>query len=220
MTPETSSRRAFATIGLTGGIASGKSTVASRLRELGVEVIDADQLAREVVTVGSDCLTAICERFGAAMILSDGTLDRTRLAELVFSDPEALAALNRITHPAILRRADEAISKAREAGLSYVVYEAALILEAGLAPQLNALVVVLCNPESQCQRVMSRDGLSRRAAEERLSAQTDNAARRDVADWIIDNQGTLVDLVLATDRLFNTLTRRFGNSRGSQTSLE
>lgn len=200
----------FATIGLTGGIASGKSTVAARFRALGVEVIDADQLAREVVAVGSDCLETIRGRFGDSMIQSDGSLDRGRLGALVFRDPEARAALNQITHPAIVRRAACAIDAARDAGSSWAVYEAALILEAGLAPRLSALIVVVCEPELQRQRIMTRDGLDREAAEQRIAAQTDNRARREAADWVIENQGTLGALTEATDRLFATLRGRYG----------
>lgn len=196
-------------VGLTGGIASGKSSVARRLRERGVAVIDADLVAREVVQVGEPALEAIRRRFGDEILERDGTLKRKALGAIVFADPSALADLNAITHPAIMQRVAEKVSAHREAGHRWVVYEAALILENKLSPGLSALVAVLCDPEVQLARILTRDGLSEEAARQRLGAQTDNATREARADYLIHNNGTLTALIEATDALIDTLNARF-----------
>ena len=195
----------IAIVGLTGGIASGKSTVGKRLRERGVPVIDADLVAREVVEPGEEALAAIEARFGSGVIEHDGTLNRKGLGKIVFADPSALADLNAITHPAIMRRVAAHARKLAEDGHRWAVYEAALIIEHNLAPSLDQLIVVLCDPETQITRVMARDGLSQREAEQRMAAQTDNAAREARADVILANDGTLQALLTATDALIDRL---------------
>ena len=192
-------------IGLTGGIASGKSTVARHLEARGVPVIDADQVARDIVAPGEPALAAIAETFGHEIIQSDGTLNRKGLGAIVFADPTKLEALNAITHPAIMTRVAERLAELRQEGHPWVVYEAALVIEHGLAPGLSELVVVLCDPETQVQRVMARDGLDEQSARQRLAAQTDNATREARATHILHNDGSLEALLEATDALIETL---------------
>jgi len=203
-------RRTTAVIGLTGGIASGKSTVAARWRALGARVIDADQLAREVVAPGEPALEAIAQHFGSEYVGADGGLDRKRLGARVFADPAALNRLNAITHPAILQRVGAALVEAQRAGFPWVVYEAALIIENQLAPGLTTLVAVVTDPERQVARVMARDGLDEEQARQRLANQTDNATRLARADLIIANDADLAALSAEADRVFDELTARYG----------
>ncbi len=204
------STKSTAVIGLTGGIASGKSTVARRWRERGARVIDADVLARAVVAPGEPALAAIAATFGPDYLREDGTLDRNRLGALVFRDPRARDKLNALTHPAILRRVGGELMQARAAGWPWVVYEAALIIENELTPGLAGLVAVVCAPDAQVARMRSRDGLVEADARARMSAQTDDATRREAADWVLDNDGTIAELVARADALFDELVARYG----------
>jgi dephospho-CoA kinase len=205
----------MAVVGLTGGIASGKSTVARRMAERGVPVVDADLVAREVVEPGTPVLRRIAATFGDDVLLPDGRLDRKRLGARVFSDPEALRRLNALTHPAILSRVAERLRDLLREGHPWVVYEAALVLENGLAPGLSALVAVVSDPEDQVRRAVSRDGLPVEEARRRLAAQTDNRTRRERADLVIENAGTLDDLLRRTDEVVDLLSARFGAPKGS-----
>ena len=200
----------MAVVGLTGGIGSGKSVVAGWLREAGVPVIDADQLAREAVAPGTPALGAIARTFGADLVREDGTLDRAALGRIVFSDPKKLAMLNTITHPAILARAGDRMVALMGEGHPWVIYEAALILENGLAPGLRSLVAVVSDPKVQIQRVMARDGLSSEEAAARLAAQTDNAARREAADFVLENDDDLAALEAKVAGLINALGQAYG----------
>lgn len=203
-------RQTTAVIGLTGGIASGKSTVAERFRARGARVIDADQLAREVVAPGEPALAAITRAFGAEYLDASGALDRAKLGAHVFANEGALAQLNAITHPAILARVGRALATAQREGVPWVVYEAALIIENQLAPGLSRLVVVIAEPEVQVQRLMARSGLSDAEARQRVAAQTDNATRRAAADDVIDNDGDLATLLTRADAVFDALSARYG----------
>ena len=141
-------------IGLTGGIASGKSTVARHLAELGVPVVDADRLAREVVEPGQPALTELVGEFGADILNSDGTLDRKRLGAIVFADPGKRARLNAITHPRIAAQGQAEIARHVTAGVPLVIYEAPLIVENGLHLGLGGLIVVSLPEDVQLERVM------------------------------------------------------------------
>jgi dephospho-CoA kinase len=180
-------------IGLTGGIASGKSAVARMLRELGAPVVDADEVARDVVAPGAAALAEITARFGADVIGADGGLDRKRLAAVVFGDAEARRALERITHPRIAADSQRRIAAHAAAGARAVVYEAALLVENGLHSGLDGLIVVSVPEAVQRARLMARDGIDARAADERLRAQLPLADKVAVADWVVDNAGTLAD---------------------------
>lgn len=186
-------------VGLTGGIASGKSTVASHWRERGVPVIDADHVARDVVEPGTPALAAIAAHFGSDMLTADGRLDRGKLGALVFADSEQLAMLNDITHPAILEAVAQRIEELRVQGHPWIAYEAALIVENGLAPALSQLVVVVAEPERQHSRLMARNNLDAEQAWNRIRSQASNAERTAAADIVINNNGSLAVLLDAAD---------------------
>ncbi len=181
-------------VGLTGGIASGKSTVARLFAELGVPVVDADALAREIVEPGSPGLARIVERFGASMLLPDGTLDRKRLARVVFEDPRAREDLNAITHPLIAAKGAERIRELQGTDAPYIVYEAALLVENGSYKAFSALVVVATSPITQLARLMARDGSTEDEARARIAAQLPLDRKVDVADYVIRNDGDASDL--------------------------
>jgi len=172
-------------IGLTGGVASGKSTVERAFRDLDVPVIDADQVAREVVQPGEPTLEAIVARFGVSILQSDGTLDRRALRALVFADEDARRALEAITHPAIRER----LQQWRD-GLSapYGVLSAAILVEAGLNALCDRVLVVDASRATQRQRLMARDGIDAALAERMLAAQADRQTRLDAADDVIVNE--------------------------------
>jgi dephospho-CoA kinase len=198
-------------IGLTGGIASGKSSVARELSRRGVPVIDADQLAREVVNPASEGLAEVVRTFGAQMLLADGTLDRDKLGAHVFQDEEARKQLNAIIHPRIRRLSTERILSALQTDAPYVVYEAPLLVETGGHRGMAALVVVATSPEVQVTRVMARDGLSESAARARLAAQAPLEAKLAAADYVIQNDAGLPELHAQIARLHQTLCERFAS---------
>jgi dephospho-CoA kinase len=175
-------------VGLTGGIASGKSTVSRQLAELGCHLIDADRLARAVVAPGEPALQAIVEAFGAEMLRPDGTLDRARLGALVFADPEKRKRLEAITHPAIQARRQAALAELAAQGYDgLVVQDAALLIEVGGAAYVDRLVVVYAAPAVQRERLMRRDHLDAEEAERRLASQMPLAEKVRLADYVIDN---------------------------------
>jgi dephospho-CoA kinase len=178
-------------IGLTGGIASGKSTVARILESCGAVVIDADQLAREVVAPGEPALDSIIDTFGAKFINHDGTLDRSALGKLVFADPISRLRLEAITHPAIRRIAYERLVSLRQTGVPVVVYMAALIVEANADSLIDEIWVVCVDRETQLKRLMQRDGINREEALQRLAAQMPTEERKRYGKVIIDNSGPL-----------------------------
>ena len=176
--------------GLTGGIASGKSTVARLFEEQGAKVVDADTLAREVVMPGSDALVEIISHFGEGILLTDGSLNRKELGAIVFADPVAREVLNKITHPRIAVAGQEAMRRLAEEGESIAIYEAALIVEKGLHKSMQGLIVVTLPESEQIERLMQRDDLDREAAKARVDSQLPLSAKVEVADFIIDNSGS------------------------------
>ena len=207
-----------AIIGLTGGIACGKSTVAARLRERGATIIDADVLARAVVEPGEPALAAIVRAFGPAVLDAEGRLDRAQLGRIVFADPAALARLNAITHPAIAAKTGKALADAQRAGLPFIIYEAALILENKLAAGLTGLIVVMCPSDVQLARLMARSGLDEVEARRRIAAQTDDASRRAAATWVIENDSDVAALVGQADLVHDALVARHGDPQGTSTT--
>ena len=190
--------------GLTGGIASGKSTVARQLRELGATVVDADELAREVVQPGEPAWQEIRDAW-PGVIGADGTLDRKALGELVFSDAAQRARLNAITHPRIAEASARQVEQAGERGEALAFYEAALLVETGAADGLDGLVVVSVPREEQLRRVMRRDGLSEAAARARLAAQLPLETKVARATHVIDNGGSLERTREQVARLYRQL---------------
>ncbi len=190
--------------GLTGGIASGKSTVARFLRELGATVIDADQLAREVVEPGEPAYQEIRARW-PEVIGDDGALDRAKLGAIVFSDPAARAQLNAITHPRIGERSAALVEEASRRGEPLAFYEAALLVENGLAGAFDGLVVVTVSEETQLARLMARDRSTESAARARIAAQLPLSAKTARATDIIDNSGSERETRAAIEALYRRL---------------
>jgi dephospho-CoA kinase len=176
-------------IGLTGGIASGKSTVAALLRELGAEVIDADQVARDVVEPGQPALADIVATFGPDVIGAEGRLDRKRLAAIVFADDGARRKLNAITHPRIGAETARRVMEAGARGVEVVIYEAALLVENGIHRGMGGLIVVAAPPEVQIERMKTRDGLDEAEARRRVAAQAPLDEKIAAATWVIHNTG-------------------------------
>jgi len=174
-------------VGLTGGIATGKTTFAAALRAQGLPVVDADELARRVVAPGAPALAAIAEAFGPAVLGPDGALDRKALGRLVFADAGARRRLEAITHPAIRRAMEAETARLAAAGHDLVVYDSPLLYEAGLEGAVSLVVVVYAPREAQLARLQARDGLSRAEAEARLAAQLPIEEKAGRADAVVDN---------------------------------
>jgi dephospho-CoA kinase len=185
-------------IGLTGGIASGKSTVAQRFIELGVPVIDADASARAVVAPGKPGLAAVSERFGPRVLAENGELDRRALRDLIFKDPGLRRDLEAILHPLI--RADMEQSAELAVG-PYVVMDIPLLVEGGSRDRVDRILVVDVDEAVQLQRVMARDGCTSEQAQAILASQASRSARLAAADDVLLNTGTVTDLRQAVDRL-------------------
>ena len=190
-------------VALTGGIASGKSMVATELAARGAIVIDADVLAREVVEPGTSALAAIIDRFGAEL-LSDGRLDRALLAEIVFADPLARRDLERIVHPAVRARAAELERAAGAAAV--VVHVIPLLVETSQQEDFDLVVTVDVDHETQIQRLMARNGFTRAEAESRIAAQASREDRRIAADVVLDNTGSVTQLREQVDALWAELS--------------
>jgi dephospho-CoA kinase len=188
-------------VGLTGGIASGKSTVADELARRGALVIDADRLAREVVDPGTPELAKVAERFPDTVV--DGRLDRARLAAVVFADPQARRDLERIIHPAVRKRAAE-LEQSAPPG-SVVVHVIPLLVETGQESDFDLCVVVDVDHETQLSRLLARDGMTRAEAEARISAQATREQRLAAADVVIDNSGSVTQLREQIDNLWPVL---------------
>lgn len=181
-------------IGLTGGIASGKSTVAGIISNHGMPVIDADQLARDAVLPGSQGLSRIADAFGAALLKDDGTLDRAALAERIFSDPAAREKLESILHPAIKKLAEKRLAELRQSGEAVVFYMAPLLIEAGATDRVDEIWVVYVDRETQLARIQDRDAVSREDAIRRVAAQMPMDEKAGYGRIVIDNSGTLQEL--------------------------
>jgi dephospho-CoA kinase len=175
--------------GLTGNIGSGKSAVAAMLREAGIPVLDADRISREVTSPGGRAYDAVVHAFGRGIVRDDGSIDRMRLGEIVFSDPSLRARLEAITHPAILEGMKEAVAGIEREGHRAAVVEATLIHESGRKGLFEAVISVTCDRETAISRLASRDGMSRRQAEARLRAQMDADRKAGASDYVIDNSG-------------------------------
>jgi len=191
-------------IGLTGGIASGKSTVARRFVELGVPVVDADAAARAVVAPGKPGLAAVSERFGARVLAENGELDRRALRDLIFEDPGLRRDLEAILHPLI--RADMEQSAELAVG-PYVVMDIPLLVEGGSRDRVDRILVVDVDETIQLQRVMARDGCTEQQAHAILASQASRSARLAAADDVLLNAGTVTDLRQAVDHLHERYVR-------------
>ena len=190
------------TVGITGGIGSGKSAVTDRLASLGITIVDADMVARVVVEPGQPALQAIAEHFGSEVIQCDGSLDRAALRKIVFEHPDERAWLESVTHPAIR---EEIQRQLRTADSPYVVLSSPLLLEASQQTFVDVVVVVDVPESIQLERTMSRDGNSAELVEQIMAAQLSRTERLQAADIIIDNGGNLDALNLKVDALHEQL---------------
>jgi dephospho-CoA kinase len=192
-------------VGLTGGIGSGKSTVAARFRARGWEVIDADAVAREIVEPGEPTLAALAERFGAGILRADGSLDRAALASVAFVDDEARGDLDRLTHPAIAGRIAERLAAlgARERGADplIAVVDHPLLIETGQVGRFDEVVVVLASTATRLERLVTHRGLDADDARARMRAQVGDDERRAAATHLITNEGELAELERAADEV-------------------
>ncbi len=181
-------------IGLTGGIATGVSTVAKMFRELGAVIIEADKIAREVVVPGADSFRKIVETFGREILSADGTIDRRRLGQIIFADGAARRRLNVITHPAIRRRIAEEVERLRETRPDAVVILDVPLLLDTTGPDsfdMDGVIVVVADAKTQAARLIERDGLTREDVERRLASQRPAAEKAAEAEWVIQNSGSI-----------------------------
>ncbi len=190
-------------VGLTGGIASGKSTVAAILRELGATVIDADLLAREVVAPGTPGLAQVVEAFGPDILTEDGQMDRAAVGRIVFEDEAKRKVLEAIVHPLVFERYAELEAAAPRDGV--VVHDIPLLAESGRAAEFDAVIVVDTPHETQVERMLRDRGMAREDAEARIAAQATREQRRAVATYVIENTGTREDLRQRVAEVFEQL---------------
>jgi dephospho-CoA kinase len=193
-------------VGLTGGIGAGKSEVSARLAAQGAVVIDADAIAREVVEPGTEGLAEVVEAFGPEVLLPDGRLDRPRLGEIVFADPELRGKLNAIVHPRVGARMAELEGEAAPGAI--VVHDVPLIAEGGRTDAYDLVVVVDAPPRVQIDRLVRRRGMTREQAKARMAAQASREQRLAIADIVIDNSGSLTELDRQVGDLWAELRRR------------
>ncbi len=198
-------------IGLTGGIGSGKSTVAKMLLEHGCPVVDADQLARDVVRPGEPAYAELVAAFGPEILVAgDGAgreIDRKRLGAIAFADPDARRRLNAITHPRIAAKSQARLAELADAGHRVAVYEAALLVENGIHHGLDGLIVVSVDEATQRRRVAARDGLSAAEVEARLAAQAPLGDKLAAATFVVDNSGDLAHASAEVARIWSELSR-------------
>ncbi len=193
-------------VGLTGGLATGKSHVAQTLAELGCHLISADKLGHEALEPGGGASAQVLRAFGGGILNERGVIDRRKLAAEVFSKPERLGLLNSLVHPVVIRREEELIARAAENDPhGIVVVEAAILIETGSWKRFDRLILAVCPPEIQVERAVKRDGLTRRQALERIARQMPLEEKRKFAHYVIDTSGTREDTYRQTIEVFRSL---------------
>ena len=195
-------------IGLTGGIASGKSTISNIFKEVGWPVIDADQTARQVVMPGSLGLAQIVSRFGSQVLQPDGTLDRATLGSMVFDDPQNLSDLDQIEHPLIMAAIDQQLAGFKKQGLPVVVLDVPLLFETGMDQECDLTVLAVVDRKTQLERLMKRDHCSKDAALKRINAQMPLEEKMRRADVTIDNNGSLAQTRLQVAKLVERVSQQ------------
>ncbi len=193
-------------LGVTGGIASGKSTVMRRLAELGAETVDSDVTYHGLIRPGAPLFQALVDRWGDRLVAPDGTLDRRALGGIVFSDPAELAALDALTHPAIRRETDRLYA---ESDAEVFAVDAVKLIESGHADACDAVWLVVAEPETQIRRLVERRGIARDDAERRVAAQGPVESKISRADTVFHNDGSLDDLIMTVDRAWAALPLAF-----------
>jgi dephospho-CoA kinase len=194
---------------LTGGIASGKSTVARSLVSRGAILVDADELAREVVEPGTPAWSKIVEHFGPGVLLGDRRVDRPKLADIVFNDRAKLALLNEITHPAVMRRIADRLEELKETD-HIVIVDVPLLAEVGARDMFDMIVVVTAKEDAQLERMRAMRGMDAEDARARIASQAVAEDRAAIADWLIENDGSLEQLEREIDRLWAFLEANRG----------
>jgi dephospho-CoA kinase len=194
-------------VGLTGGIGSGKSEVARRLAALGAVVIDADAIAREVVAPGTPGLAQVVEAFGSDVLAADGSLDRDRLAAVVFGDDDQRQRLNAIVHPLVGAAMIERTAQVADPD-AVVVNDVPLLVEGGLSDRYDLVVVVDCDPQTQLRRLVEQRGMTERDAKARMAVQASREQRLAAADIVVDNDGDLADLDRSVQQVWTDLADR------------
>ena len=192
-------------IGLTGGIGSGKSTASQLLAQHGASIVDADQLAREIVEPGQPALRDLVAEFGENIIHDDGSLNRTELARIAFGSKEATERLNAITHPRIHELTDERFAQAAQDGVEVLIYDMPLLIENGLTDRCDRVIVVTADESTRIARLVEHRGLDADDAQRRMAAQLTDAERSRYADVVIDNSGDKEDLAKHVDRAWQQL---------------
>ena len=202
-------------VGLTGSIASGKSTVARRLKDRGIPVIDLDKVGHEVLRRRHEAFEPVLAAFGEGILGTDGEIDRKKLGVLVFADTAARERLNQILHPRIRDEEARRVSAMEEAGVLAVVTEAALLIETGQRGRFDFFVVVGCSPEIQIARLMKRDGGTVEEAKRKIESQLSFERKREQADWVIDTSGEKSHTLAESDRLAEEIRARADAARPS-----
>jgi dephospho-CoA kinase len=205
-------------VGLTGGIASGKSTVSRMFAGFGAKVLDADEVAREVLIPGQPAWTRLRQAFGQEFFRPDGTVKRKQLRKLVFADAEKRSQLNAIVHPEVMKgisRRSESWSSADQAGVLLV--DVPLLLEVGVANRFDKVVVVYVSESIQIQRLLQRDGISEEEAQQALKVQMALSQKVEQADYLIDNSGTLEETRIQVEKVWEELLVLAGNERRGET---
>ncbi len=193
-------------VGLTGGLASGKSFVGHTLAGLGCHLIQADELGHQVLARGGAAYEAVLREFGNGILSESGEIDRRRLAADVFGKPERLEALNKLVHPPVIHREEELYAEAvRKDPSGIVVVEAAILIETGSYKRFDRLILVVCTEEQQIERAMKRDGMTREEAEARLKRQMPLSEKREFADYIVDTSGTKESTIEQTRLIYESL---------------
>jgi dephospho-CoA kinase len=193
-------------VGLTGGLASGKSFVGEKLAELGCHIIRADELGHQVLLPGGEAFEGVLREFGERILAPDGAIDRKRLAAEVFNAPERLATLNRLVHPPVIRREEELVTQyAGQDPDGITVVEAAILIETGSYKRFDRIILAVCTEEQQIERAMKRDGLSREETLARLRRQMPLDEKRKYADYVIDTAGNKEDTIRQTVEVYRQL---------------
>ncbi|MCX7904698.1 MAG: dephospho-CoA kinase [Caloramator sp.] len=192
-------------LGLTGGIASGKSTVSKMLKEQGFPIIDADIISREIMKKGESAYEEIIDKFGYEILNFTGEIDRKRLREIVFNQKDKLKMLNDITHPQILNRIKEEIKFYKNNGARICVVDAALLIETGFYKHVDLVLLVYCDRETQINRLMNRDGLTYEQAIKIINSQMDFEEKKKFADYIIDNSKDLENTKKQLNYIINSI---------------
>lgn len=192
-------------IGLTGGIGSGKSTVARSLQEHGFPIVDADLIAREIVEPGQPALAELAKEFGEDILNADGSLDRGLLASRAFTTKDTTQRLNNITHPRINQRTQELFDEARENGAEAIIYDMPLLIDKGLHKDMDATIVVHAAEHVRLERLTTKRGLDVDDVRRRINAQIDDETRKQYADILLDNNGTEEDLTQQIAQAVDTI---------------